>query len=147
MTTQQSFIPNDHHRAVTLLREFFGDRAAQLYDTHGRSLARILATARESLEPSMRLLAGAHAIAEAAAVELAAQRNSLTSPEAVTQFLQLRFAGQEFESFVVLFLDSQNRLIAAEELFRGTLAQTSVYPREIVKRALHHNAAAIICSH
>ena len=46
-----------------------------------------------------------------------------------------------------LFLDSQNRLIAAEELFRGTLAQTSVYPREVVKRALAHNAAAVIFAH
>jgi len=147
MTTQQSFIPNDHCHAVELLREFFGERAAQLYETHGRSLARIVAESRESIEPGMRLLARAHAIAEAAAVELAAQRDVLASPEVVTQFLKLRFAGQEFESFVVLFLDSQNRLIAAEESFRGTLAQTSVYPREIVKRALRHNAAAIICSH
>jgi DNA repair protein RadC len=46
-----------------------------------------------------------------------------------------------------LFLDAQNRLIAAEELFRGTLTQTSVYPREILKRALHHNAAAVILAH
>jgi DNA repair protein RadC len=49
--------------------------------------------------------------------------------------------------FVVLFLDSQHRLIAADELFRGTLAQTSVYPREVVKAALAHNAAAVILAH
>ncbi len=52
-----------------------------------------------------------------------------------------------YEVFVVLFLDSQNRLIAAEEMFRGTLAQTSVYPREVVKAALGHNAAAVIFAH
>jgi DNA repair protein RadC len=142
-----SLIPNDHSRAVELLREFFGDRAEQVYDAHGRSLARVLVEARESLEPGMRLLGRAHAIAEAAAVELTAARDVMSSPDAATQFLKLRFAGQEFETFVVLFLDTQNALLAVEELFRGTLSQTSVYPREIVKRALRHNAASIICSH
>ncbi len=72
---------------------------------------------------------------------------ALSAPEAVRDFLRLHFAGQEYESFVVLFLDAQNRLIASEELFRGTLTQTSVYPREIVKEALRKNAAAVIFSH
>lgn len=71
----------------------------------------------------------------------------LSSPASVRDFLRLHFAGQEHESFVVLFLDAQNRLIVAEELFRGTLTQTSVYPREIVKGALRHNAAAVIFAH
>ncbi len=48
---------------------------------------------------------------------------------------------------MVLFLDAQNRVIASEEMFRGTLTQTSVYPREVVKRALAHNAAAVILAH
>lgn len=52
-----------------------------------------------------------------------------------------------YEVFVVMFLDAQNRLIAAEEMFRGTLTQTSVYPREIVKRAIEHNAASVIFAH
>ena len=71
----------------------------------------------------------------------------LTSPQAVRDYLRLRVANLEFEVFIALFLDSQNRLIAAEELFRGTLAQTSVYPREVVKAALKYNAAAVIFSH
>ncbi len=71
----------------------------------------------------------------------------LTSPGSVRDYLRLFFAGQEHESFVVLFLDAQNRLIEAKELFRGTLTQTSVYPREIVKEALRQNAAAVILSH
>jgi DNA repair protein RadC len=54
---------------------------------------------------------------------------------------------REHEAFVVVFLTAQNRVIAAEELFRGTLTQTSVYPREIVKAALQHNAAAVILAH
>lgn len=72
---------------------------------------------------------------------------SLTAPQSVRDYLRLFFAGQEYESFVVLFLDAQNRLIAAKEMFRGTLTQTSVYPREIVKEALRQNAGAIIFSH
>jgi DNA repair protein RadC len=71
----------------------------------------------------------------------------LTSPQAVRDYLRLRIANREHEVFVALFVDSQNRLIAAEELFRGTLAQTSVYPREVVKAALKHNAAAVIFAH
>jgi DNA repair protein RadC len=75
------------------------------------------------------------------------QGNVLTSPSSVREYLRIHFAGREYESFVTLFLDAQNRLISAEELFRGTLTQTSVYPREIVKAALRHNAGAVIFSH
>ena len=61
----------------------------------------------------------------------------------------LRLAMQDLghECFYGVFLDAQNRVIAAEELFRGTLTQTSVYPREVVKRALARNAAAMIVAH
>jgi len=62
-------------------------------------------------------------------------------------FLRLHLAGLDHEVFFALWLDAQNRLIAAEELFRGTLTQTSVYPREVVKRALAHNAAAVVLAH
>lgn len=72
---------------------------------------------------------------------------TLNSPGSVRDYLRLVFAGQEYESFVVLFLDAQNRLIASHEMFRGTLTQTSVYPREIVKESLRFNAAAVIFSH
>ena len=72
---------------------------------------------------------------------------ALNSPQGVRDYLRLRIADREHEVFVGLFLDSQNGLIAAEELFRGTLAQTSVYPREVVKAALKHNAAAVIFGH
>lgn len=71
----------------------------------------------------------------------------LASPQSVRDYLRLHFVGQEYESFVVLFLDAQNRLIAANELFRGTLTQTSVYPREVVKEALKQNAGAVILAH
>ena len=79
--------------------------------------------------------------------EAMAQRDVLASPAAVRTFLRLMMAALEYEVFVVLFLDVQNRVIASEEMFRGTLTQTSVYPREVVKRALTLNAAAVILAH
>ena len=69
------------------------------------------------------------------------------SPGAVKDYLQLQLAAAQHEVFAVLFLDAQHRLIALEELFRGTLTQTSVYPREVVKRALQHHAAAVVLAH
>lgn len=74
-------------------------------------------------------------------------RPTLGQPRAVQDFLRLKIGGLPYECFWVLFMDSQVRLIRAEELFRGTLTQTSVYPREIVKRALHFNAASVILAH
>lgn len=71
----------------------------------------------------------------------------LNAPDKVRQYLRLRIGHLQHEVFVALYLDAQNRLITAEELFRGTLTQTSVYPREIVKQALSHNAAALILAH
>ncbi|MBQ0946317.1 DNA repair protein RadC [Ideonella sp. 4Y16] len=71
----------------------------------------------------------------------------LTSPSDVGTYLVQHFEGYDFEAFVVMFLDAQHRLIAIEEMFRGTLTQTSVYPREVVKRALAHGAGAVILSH
>jgi DNA repair protein RadC len=73
--------------------------------------------------------------------------DALTSPKAVRNYLQLLLRDKEYEVFCCVFLDAQNRVLAVEELFRGTLTQTSVYPREIVKRALTHNAAALILAH
>lgn len=72
---------------------------------------------------------------------------ALSSPSAVREYLQLLFRGRGHESFVVLFLDVRNRLIAAEEMFHGTLTHTSVHPREVVKTALARNAAGVILAH
>lgn len=71
----------------------------------------------------------------------------LNSPTAVKQYLKLLIGQKPHESFAVLFLDVKNRLIACKELFQGTLTHTSVYPREVVKAALMHNAAAVILAH
>jgi DNA repair protein RadC len=74
-------------------------------------------------------------------------REVFSSPGAVKHYLQLHLAAKAHEVFAVLFLDAQNRLIVMEELFRGTLTQTSVYPREIVQRALKHEAASVVLAH
>jgi DNA repair protein RadC len=74
-------------------------------------------------------------------------REVFASPGAVKHYLQLHLAMRDHEVFAVLFLDVQNRLVAMEELFRGTLTQTSVYPREVVLRALHHQCAAVVLAH
>jgi len=71
----------------------------------------------------------------------------LNAPARVRDFLRLSFGRIGHEVFTVLFLDAQQRLIACEELFRGTLTQTSVYPREVVRRALTLNCASVILSH
>lgn len=73
--------------------------------------------------------------------------NTLSSPELVRNFLRLSLANKQHEVFIGIFLDAKNHAIATEELFSGTLTQTSVYPREVIKRALFHNAAAIIFAH
>jgi len=75
------------------------------------------------------------------------EREVFSSPGAVKHYLQLHLAAKAHEVFAVLFLDAQNRLLAMEELFRGTLTQTSVYPREVVLRALKHGAAAVVLAH
>jgi len=79
--------------------------------------------------------------------EKLATGNALNSPSAVRDYLRMKLQALPHEVFIVLFLDAQNRVIGSEELFRGTLTQTSVYPREVVKRALHHNAGAVIFAH
>jgi DNA repair protein RadC len=75
------------------------------------------------------------------------KRTHLNSPGTVRDYLVLTLTGREHEQFCCVYLDAQNRVIAFEELFRGTLTQTSIYPREIVKRALAHNAASLIFAH
>ena len=95
----------------------------------GAELAAVVELARRSLAEEARVY------------------DALASPQAVRDYLRLSLAARPHEVFVGLYLDSQNRLLATEELFRGTLAQTSVYPREVVKAALARNAAAMIFAH
>ena len=116
----------------------------------------VAALAAPALEVAAVRGVGRAKCAEIAAVVELARRSlseeagacdALASPQAVRDYLRLSLAARPYEVFVGLFLDSQNRMLAADELFRGTLAQTSVYPREVVKAALARNAAAMIFAH
>ena len=127
--------------ATRSLAELFGLRAPRQTATLG--------TAQELLPYAVpdRLMAARELLRRALAEELAESPVSLSSPTAVGDYLRLFLGGQEYESFVALWLDGQNRLIAGIELFRGTVTQTSVYPREVVKAGLRLNASAVILAH
>ena len=75
------------------------------------------------------------------------EREVFAEPNAVRHYLQLQLAARPYEVFAVLFLDAGQRLIALEEMFRGTLTHTSVYPREVVLRTLHHQATGVVLAH
>ena len=102
----------------------------------------------KGLGPAKRAeLLGVLELARRAMGQQLRERAVFATPEAVKHYLQLHLAAKAHEVFAVLFLDVQNRLLAMEELFRGTLTQTSVYPREVVLRALHHQASAVVLAH
>lgn len=102
-------------------------------DDQGRYLP---ATAEQILEEARRV------------IDLKTQRSeAFTSPELVKEYLITKLAGFEHEVFAALFLDAKHQLIQYVEMFRGSIDSASVYPREVVKEALHHNAAAVIFAH
>jgi len=146
MTASPDLTVRQQH-IVDALRHFFGANADTLYEAHGRSLQKLTYFARHSALPGCHRLATGLVLAQELLVEELGSRSVFDSPKAVADFLNLHFAGQPYESFAVLYLDAQHALIAFEELFRGTLTQTSVYPREVLKQALHHDAAALILAH
>lgn len=120
----------------------FGGIAGLLHAT-AQDLARI-----KGLGPAKRAeLVAVLELARRALAEQLRERTALHSPDDVKHYLQLHLAAKNHEVFAVLFLDAQHRLLALEELFRGTLSQTSVYPREVAIRALHHQAAAVVLAH
>ncbi|WP_291994649.1 DNA repair protein RadC [Candidatus Accumulibacter sp. ACC003] len=131
--------------AVDLARELI---------THFGSLTRLFAASRLDFSaiPGMgpakyAQLQAVLEMARRALGEELKQGVTFGSPGGVRDYLRLHLAGLQHEVFMALWLDAQNRLIAADELFRGTLTQTSVYPREVVKQALRHNAAAVVLAH
>ncbi len=117
------------------LTQLFAASESDFCETHGMGQAKfvqlqaVLEMSRRALQEDMQ------------------RGDALNSPRAVREYLQLLLKGRQQEVFLVLFLDTQHRVIASEELFHGTLSQTSVYPREVVKRALAHNAAALMFAH
>lgn len=138
---------------ATLLGLLLGDATAA--SLAGKSLADLFnlrsrpLTIRETGadDRSERILDAAKELLARALSEEMQEGEVLSSPDKVRDFLRLRLAERPHEVFMVLLMDVQHRLLADVELFRGTLTQTSVYPREVVKLALSHNAAAVIFAH
>jgi len=134
-----------------LLALMIGPKSAQqMLEKSSGSLAALLNDSVVAYQPKPRVLARLQAAKELvrrSLHEVLRQRDCLSSPAAVRDFLRVTLEGREYETFLVVFLDAQNRVLASEEMFRGTLTQTSVFPREIVKRALALNAAALIFAH
>ena len=102
----------------------------------------------KGLGPAKRAeLAAVIELARRALAQQLRQSPVFDAPQKVKHFLQLQLGAREHEVFAVLFLDSQHRLLKFDEMFRGTLSQTSVYPREVAKRALELGCAAVILAH
>lgn len=128
--------------------------ARDLLLRHEGSLSRLATATPEQLAgtPGIGMakaaqLLASFELARRALAESMAERDNLSSPTAVRDWLRLQLASCQREKFMALWLDAQNRLLHAETLFSGTLTQTSVYPREVVKSALERNAAAVILAH
>jgi len=125
-------------RAAQLLKDSRGSIAALLSDTMGYYHVE---------KPANQRLLAARELIKRSLAEGFRNGDALTSPQSVRDYLRISLMGRGHEVFMVLFLDAQHRLIEAEEMFRGTLTQTSVYPREVVKRSLYFNAAVVIFAH
>jgi DNA repair protein RadC len=129
------------------------DLARELLERYG-GLRDLLSADRKSFCASAGLGEAKYALLQAVLemgrrhlYETVKRGDVLTSPEATRGYLIVRLRDIPYEVFTCLFLDNRHRVIAYEELFRGTLDGASVHPREVVKRALHHNAAAVIFAH
>lgn len=129
------------HLAQDLLDRFGG--LAGLLNASGQSLSSI-----KGLGPAKRAeVLAVMELAKRATAQQLRHHQALDQPQALRHYLQLHLGHHRYEVFAVMFLDSQHRLIALEELFRGTLTHASVYPREVVLRALHHHASAVVLAH
>ena len=124
--------------------------AVKLLQDAGGSLSKLLNECPAMYDPQPKVttkLKVAKELVRRSLVEALRQRDVLSSPASVRDYLRMTLASRDYEVFMVLFLDAQHRVIEPEEMFRGTLTQTSVYPREVVKRSLVNNAAAVIFAH
>lgn len=156
-----------HHQSVThlsnrdLLAVLIGENQADclLLETEGSLadlfppnpatvlIAQDAAVDRSWASPRYIMAAAREITLRSLAEDLSRHGESLSSPQAVRNYLRLTLRDRPFEVFMVLFMDHHNNLIAAEEMFSGTLSATSVYPREIVKRAMEHNASGVVLCH
>jgi DNA repair protein RadC len=133
--------------AVDLARELLQRFDGQLGLLADASLAELAGIPGIGTAKAAQLKASFELARRALAQEMASRETIFSSPGKVRDWLRLKLATRPNEVFMALWLDAQNRLLKAEELFAGTLTQTSVYPREVVRKAILHNAAAVILAH
>ena len=125
-------------------RTLAGRRLVELFALHPRAPS---VRELDADERALRILGAAKELVTRALAETLEAGERLDTPAKVRDLLRLRFAALPHEVFSVVLLDSQHQVLEVAELFRGTLSQTSVYPREVVKLALQANAAAVILAH
>jgi len=136
---------------LDLLGVLLGYKTAErAFEAAGGSLSRLLdeSIPLDEVKPWVRRkLLIARELVRRSMGETLVAKDVLSSPKVVRDYLKITLMGRGYELFMVIFLDSQHRVITVEEMFRGTLNQTCVYPREVVKTSLRHNAAAVIFAH
>ena len=135
---------NDDATTLGLLGRILGKRAAK--HVYRGSLTELFLN-EDLPDDAKARLSASRELVQRWMLEEFRQQPALANPRAVGEYLCLHYAGQEREIFGVLFLDNRHRLIALEEMFLGTVDGASVHPREVVKRALRLNAAAVILAH
>jgi DNA repair protein RadC len=127
--------------------------AQEVLDTFGGLSGLLNASAQDlarikGLGPAKRTeLVAVLELARRVLAEQLAAKPTIESPQQLLDYVRLHLGSKPYEVFAVLFFNVQQELLATEELFRGTLTQTSVYPREVVLRALHHHASAVVLAH
>jgi DNA repair protein RadC len=132
--------------AVDLARELLQRFAGELGQLVNAPLAQ-LATVPGIGQAKAAQLKASFELARRALNQEMAARDNFSAPDKVRDWLRLQLGTRQHEVFMALWLDSQNRLLLAEELFQGSITQAAVYPREVVKAALNRNAAAVILAH
>ena len=133
---------------LALLQVFYGDEASNAHAASAGSLRRlVIEQPLAEYRVQHRFFHAANELMRRAIAEELRQTEIFESPGLVREFLIRHFAGYGEEHFVAFWLSAQHRLVDVDEIFRGTLSQTSVYPREVVRHALACNAAAVVFAH
>lgn len=148
MSTSTSLYARDPGAVMQALEQLVSRRSAQrLFRACGGSAAQAIELARSRGGRAWARLAAAQSLHEHALLEIAAQGPALTSPDVMRPFLSRTLGTLPYEMFSVILLNNRHQLIGMRELFRGTIDGASVHPREVIREALAHNAAAVVLAH
>jgi DNA repair protein RadC len=136
-----------NERLMKNLQVLFGARAKEIYDSCNGRATQLIDMLRHKSGRGWSMLRAARELHEVAILEMATTGPAMNAPAATRQFLRHYLSTRPFEVFLLLHLDNRHRLIAVEELFRGTIDGAQVAPREVIRSVLEHNSAAIILAH